>query len=95
AIDPTSIRENIEDYLDKVRPPELDVSKIRSDFENLLNDPQLKAIAGTPDIRNIDREKFIELVSSRTDLSKKDVTRIADTLYKVWQQVVSQQPPTQ
>ncbi|MGF1934052.1 MAG: MFS transporter [Nostoc sp. ChiQUE02] len=95
AIDPVSIRENIEDYLDKLRPPELDVSKIRSDFENLLNDPQLKAIAGTPDIRNIDRQKFIELVSSRTDLSKKDVNRIADTLYKVWQQVVGQQPPTQ
>ncbi|MFN6482331.1 MULTISPECIES: MFS transporter [unclassified Nostoc] len=95
AIDPVSIRENIEDYLDKLRPPELDVSKIRSDFENLLNDPQLKAIAGTPDIRNIDRQKFIELVSSRTDLSKKDVSRIADTLYKVWQQVVSQQPATQ
>ncbi|MEH2196265.1 MAG: MFS transporter [Nostoc sp.] len=95
GIDPGSIRENIEDYLDKLRPPELDVSKIRSDFENLLNDPQLKAIAGTPDIRNIDREKFIELVSSRTDLSKKDVTRIADTLYKVWQQVVSQHSPTE
>ncbi|MGV0105193.1 MFS transporter [Nostoc sp. DSM 114160] len=95
AIDPVSIRENIEEYLDKIRPPELDVSKIRSDFENLLNDPQFKAIAGTPDIRNIDRQKFIELVSSRTDLSKKDVSRIADTLYKVWQQVVSQQPATQ
>ncbi|MEA5602452.1 MFS transporter [Nostoc sp. UHCC 0252] len=95
GIDPGSIRENIEDYLDKLRPPELDVSKIRSDFENLLNDPQLKAIAGTPDIRNIDRQKFIDLVSSRTDLSKKDVTRIADTLYKVWQQVVSQQLPDQ
>ncbi|MCC5644715.1 MFS transporter [Nostoc sp. CHAB 5824] len=95
AIDPGSIRENIEDYLDRLRPPELDVSKIRSDFENLLNDPQLKAIAGTPDIRNIDRQKFIELVSSRTDLSKKDVNRIADTLYKVWQQVVGQQPPTE
>ncbi len=95
AIDPTSIRENIEDYLEKIRPPELDLSKIRSDFENLLNDPQLKAIAGTPDIRNIDRQKFIELVSSRTDLSKKDVSRIADTLYKVWQQVVSQQSPTE
>ncbi|WP_298909642.1 MFS transporter [uncultured Nostoc sp.] len=94
AIDPTSIRENVEDYLDKLRPPELDLSKIRSDFENLLNDPQLKALAGTPDIRNINRDKFIELVSSRTDLSKKDVSRIADTLYKVWQQVVSQQSPT-
>ncbi|MBD2676117.1 MULTISPECIES: MFS transporter [Nostoc] len=95
AIDPVSIRENIEDYLDKLRPPELDLSRIRSDFENLLNDPQLKAIANSPDIRNIDRQKFIDLVSSRTDLSKKDVSRIADTLYKVWQQVVSQQAPSQ
>jgi len=95
AIDPVSIRENIEDYLDKLRPPELDLSKIRSDFENLLNDPQVKAIAANPDIRNIDRQKFIDLVSSRTDLSKKDASRIADTLYKVWQQVVSQQVPNQ
>ncbi|MDZ8239787.1 MAG: MFS transporter [Nostoc sp. ChiQUE01a] len=95
AIDPVSIRENIEDYLEKLRPPELDLSRIRSDFENLLNDPQIKAIAGTPDLRNIDRQKFIDLVSSRTDLSKRDVSRIADTLYKVWQQVVSQQAPTQ
>ncbi|BAY76855.1 hypothetical protein NIES25_33130 [Nostoc linckia NIES-25] len=95
AIDPVSIRENIEDYLDKLRPPELDLSKIRSDFENLLNDPQIKAIAGSPDIRNIDRQKFIDLVSSRTDLSKKDASRISDTLYKVWQQVVSQQAPNQ
>ncbi|MCC5639586.1 MFS transporter [Nostoc sp. CHAB 5844] len=95
AIDPISIRENIEDYLEKLRPPELDVSRIRSEFEKLLNDPQLKAIAGSPDLRNIDRQKFIDLVSSRTDLSKRDVNRIADTLYSVWQQVVGQQQPVQ
>jgi len=27
AVDPTSIRESIEDYLDMLRPPELDLSK--------------------------------------------------------------------
>ncbi|BAZ02383.1 hypothetical protein NIES37_63950 [Tolypothrix tenuis PCC 7101] len=95
GIDPTSIRENVEDYLDRLRPPELDLGKIRSEFENLLKDPQFQAIAGSPDLRNIDRQKFIDLVSSRTDLSKRDVKRIADTLYKIWQQVVSQQAPAQ
>lgn len=95
AIDPVSIRENVEDYIEKLRPPELDLSNIRSEFEKLLNDPQLKEIAGSPDLRNIDRQKFIDLVSSRTDLSQRDVKRIADTLYKVWQQVVSQQQPSQ
>ncbi|MBE9006532.1 MFS transporter [Fortiea sp. LEGE XX443] len=95
AIDPVSIRENIEDYIEKLRPPELDISRIRGEFERLLNDPQLKAIAGSPDLRNIDRQKFIDLVSSRTDLSKRDVKRISDTLYSVWQQAVGQQQPGQ
>ncbi|MDB9375362.1 MFS transporter [Nodularia sphaerocarpa] len=95
AVDPTSIRENIEDYLEQLRPPELDLSNIRRDFEGLLKDPQFQSIAGSPDIRNIDRQRFIDLISSRTDLSKRDINRIADTLYNVWQQVVSQQKPTQ
>ncbi len=90
VIDPGSIKDSIEDYLEMVRPPELDLSKIRGEFEKLLNDPQLKAIAGSSDLRNIDRNKFIDLVSNRTDLSKRDVTRIAETLYGVWNSVVGQ-----
>ncbi|PMB38198.1 hypothetical protein CEN41_24045 [Fischerella thermalis CCMEE 5330] len=90
AIDPTSVREKVEDYLEMVRPPELDLNKIRGDFERLLSDPQIREMAKSGDIRNIDRQKFIDLVSSRTDLSKRDVNRIADTLYSVWQQVVGQ-----
>lgn len=95
GVDPGTIRENIEDYLEQLRPPELDVSQIRQDFENLLKDPQLQAVAGSPDLLNIDRQRFIDLVSSRTDLSKRDVNRITDVLYNVWQQVASQQQPTQ
>jgi hypothetical protein len=93
GLDPASIRDSVEDYLDTLRPPELDIQKIRSEFEKLLNDPQLKAIAGTQDLRNIDPPKFVDLVSSRTDLSKKDVKRIADQLESVWRQVVDQQAP--
>jgi hypothetical protein len=89
AIDPGTIRDNIEDYLEMLRPPELDLSKIRGEFENLLNNPQLKAVAGSADLRNIDRDKFVSLISDRTDLSKRDINRLADTLYGVWQQVVS------
>lgn len=93
AIDPTSVREKVEDYLEMVRPPELDLNKIRGDFERLLSDPQIRDMAKSGDIRSIDRQKFIDLVSSRTDLSKRDANRIADTLYSVWQQVVGQTQP--
>ncbi len=91
AIDPESIKENLEDYLDSVRPKELDVQSIRKQFESLLSDGALQSIAGAAELRNIDKQKFVELVSSRTDLSKKEVKRIADTLYDVWTQTVGSQ----
>lgn len=95
AVDPTSIRENVEDYLQMLRPPELDINKIRSEFEKLVNDPQLREVAASGDLRNIDRQKFVELVGSRTDLSKKDMNKIVDQLESVWQQVVGRQAPQQ
>lgn len=94
ALAPASIHQNIEEYIEKLRPPEIDISRIRSEFERLLSEPQFKAYASSPDLRNIDRQRFIDLVSSRTDLSKREVNRIADSLYGVWQQVISQQAPT-
>ena len=89
AVDPESIRENIENYLSALRPPELDLSNIRSQFEQLLNDPELKSIASTEGLRNINRQTFVDLVSSRTDFSKRDVNRIVDQLETVWRQVVN------
>lgn len=95
GVDSMSIRDRVEDYLDTLRPPELDLSKIRGEFEKLLSDPQLKEIAGTQDLRNIDRQRFVELVGSRTDLSKREVNKIVDQLQSVWRQVVDQQAPKQ
>ncbi|MBV6626067.1 MAG: MFS transporter [Rivularia sp. (in: Bacteria)] len=91
AIDPESIKENLEDYLDTVRPKDLDLQGIRKEFENILSDAQLDSYAGAAELRNIDKQNFVELVSSRTDLSKKEVRRIADTLYDVWRQTVGSQ----
>src|SRR5919202_574740 len=93
AIDPVSLRENIEDYIQALRPPELNLQAIRSEFENLLNDPNLKQIAGSDHLRNIDRQTFVDLVSSRSDLSKRDVNRLADQLEAAWKKTVNQLPP--
>jgi len=40
---------------------------------------------------NVDRQTFVNLVSSRTDFSKQDINRIADQLEGAWKQVVGQQ----
>jgi nucleoid DNA-binding protein len=88
GIDPETIRENLEDYLARLRPSDLDLQGIRQDFEQLLNDPELRAIASPDTLRNIDRQTFVDLVSSRTDLSKREVNRLADQLEKAWQQTI-------
>lgn len=93
AIDPTSLRETVEDYIQGLKPPELDIKSMRSEFEKLLNDPQLKSIAGE-NLPNLDRQTLVDLVSSRSDLSKRDVNRIVDQLQDAWKQVgtKAQQP---
>jgi len=100
GMDPVSIRETIEDYLDRLKPTELDISRIRGEFENLVNTPELKSLAQNAGgvgeslrdrLSHIDRQTFVNLVSSRTDLSKRDINRIVDQLEGVWQQVLSQQ----
>jgi hypothetical protein len=89
AIDPTSLRETVEDYIHSLKPPELDIKAMRGEFEKLLNDPELKAIAGE-NLPKLDRQTLIDLVSSRSDLSKRDVNRIVDQLQDVWKQVGTQ-----
>jgi len=90
AIDPTSLRENVEDYIQALKPPELDIKAMRGEFEKLLNDPQLKTIAGE-NLPKIDRQTLVDLVSSRSDLSKRDVNRIVDQLEDAWKQVEKQE----
>lgn len=92
AIDPVSLRENVEEYVQALRPPELNLQAIRQEFENLLNDPNLKEIAGSDHLRNIDRQTFVDLVSSRSDLSKRDINRLADQLEAAWKKTVDQLP---
>lgn len=93
AIDPITIRENIEDYIEKIRPAEFDLSGVRNEFETLLNSPEAKALVGSDRTRTIDRQTFVDLISSRSDLSKREVNRLADELEKIWRRSMDQQQP--
>ena len=94
AIDPVTLRETVEEYIEKLKPPELDVQGMRREFEKLLNDPQLKAIAGGENLPNLDRQTLVDLVSSRSDLSKRDVNKIVDQLLDAWKHVGREMQPT-
>lgn len=88
AIDPVSLRESVEEYVQRLQLPQLDLSKIRQDFEGILNDPQVAELADQGQLRHIDRKTFVDLVSQRTDFSREEVARLAQLLEGIWQQVV-------
>ncbi|MBC6435893.1 hypothetical protein FM036_42840 [Nostoc sp. HG1] len=89
GMDPETLRENVEEYLNKLRPPGLDVQSVRQEFEKLLDTPELRAIGNPEDLRQVDRATLVNLISSRTDLSKREVEGLADQLETAWQQTVS------
>jgi hypothetical protein len=88
GIDSESIRESIEEYVGKLRLPSFDLTRVRQDFEGLLNDPEIVALADSGQLRNIDRDTLTRLVSQRTDLSKQEVNRLVDLLETTWSQTL-------
>lgn len=89
GIDPSSVREKIEDYLSDLQLPKLDVKSIRTDLEKLISDADLKSLVDSDVLNNINRQTFVDLVSNRTDLPKRDIDRVADLLESVWQQTLN------
>ncbi|MGL5194350.1 MAG: MFS transporter, partial [Chroococcales cyanobacterium] len=93
ALDPEDIRENLEDYIQALKPAQLDLKGIRQEFENLLNEPQLHELATQGTLPDVDRESLVSLVSSRTDLSKRDINRIVDELEASWKKTKQKLQP--
>ena len=94
AIDSVSMRENVEDFLQSVKPAGLDINQIAQDFEDLLDDENLQEIVDSNSVRDIDRNTFIQLISDRSDISKKDAERIASKLESVWNKTTSKLKPS-
>jgi hypothetical protein len=89
GIDPSSIQKTLQSSLSGLKLPDLDVDKIGSQFEKLLKESDLKDLANSDLLSNIDRQTFVNLVSSRTDFSKKEIERVADKLESTWKQLTS------
>ncbi len=88
GFDPDTIQKTLQSSLDKVQLPNLNLDQLGSQFAKLLKDADLESIASSDLLKNVNRDTLTKLVSSRTDLSKKDVERITDQLEAAWKQVV-------
>jgi uncharacterized protein YfkK (UPF0435 family) len=96
GVTPENLNKFLASSLGSLELPSLNIPQIRDQFEKLLGDVDLEAIANNRDLlNNINRETLIDFVGSRTKLSPKDLNLVADQLDNVWQQVLNRQNPTE
>ncbi|MBD2388566.1 MFS transporter [Cylindrospermum sp. FACHB-282] len=95
GFDAESIRNTLQSSLKSLELPKLDVKQIRGQFDQLLKNVDLRDIGNSELLKNVNRQTFVDLASSRTDLSKEEVNQIADQLEDAWKQALNRQNPTE
>jgi len=95
GFDPEGIRNTLQSSLSSLQLPKLDITEIRSQFDQLLKDTDLQSIANSDLLKNINRQTLVDLISSRTDLSKEDINGITDQFQGAWQQALNRKNPTE
>ncbi|MCC5598440.1 MFS transporter [Nostoc favosum] len=95
GFNPEDIRTTLQSSLGSLQLPKLDITEIRNQFDQLLKDTDLQSVANNDLLRNINRQTFVDLISSRTDLSQEDINRIADQFQGAWEQALNRSNPTE
>lgn len=83
------VSDTLQEYLRSLRSPSVDIEGLEGEFERLLRDSDLASMADRDILNQLNRDTFEKLVSSRTDLSRQEVQRIADRLYSTWRKTMS------
>ncbi|MBW4552487.1 MAG: MFS transporter [Aphanocapsa sp. GSE-SYN-MK-11-07L] len=89
GIEPAMIGAKLKDSLNTLQLPKVDLAQIRQQLEAILSKADLNAIAEVDDLRNVDRQTFVDLIGKNTHLSKQETNQIVDQLEQVWQQTVA------
>ncbi len=88
--DSEDIKDTLRDYLVSLRSPALDTENLEAEFERLLSEAEVGTLGDRDALAQLDRQAFEDLVSRRTDLSRREAKRIADRLYQSWCRALGQ-----
>ncbi|MBW4559342.1 MAG: MFS transporter [Trichormus sp. ATA11-4-KO1] len=95
GLDTEGLRNTLQNSLHSLQIPNLNLAEIRSQFDKILSDVDLQSMTDSDLLKNINRQTFIDLISSRTNLSKQDVNQISEQLEDAWKQTIARQNPTE
>jgi hypothetical protein len=80
GLNPDKIQKTLQSSLNNLSVPNLDVSKLRTEFEKILQNADLKEILDSDLLHSINRQTLTDLVKKNTNLSGNDINQIAETL---------------
>ena len=84
GLDVDGLQENLQSYFSQLAPSSVDVESVEQEFERLVKSADF-GDAAKGDMPEVTRDAFVEMLSDRTNLSKREVDTVADRLYKSWQ----------
>ncbi len=92
GFEPEAIRKTITEYVGKLPSSDLDLSALKSEFERLVNNPELKN-ASAADLGKIGRDTFVNLVGRYSQLKANDLEKVVDQLESVWNKTIKDGQP--
>ncbi|GAX38112.1 apolipoprotein A1/A4/E domain-containing protein [Nodularia sp. NIES-3585] len=95
GLDSEGIKNTLQNSLKSLQIPQLNLEDIRQKFDEILSDLDLKSLGDGDLLENINRQNFIDLISSQVNLPKQQINQIADQLEEAWKQVVARKNPTE
>ncbi|MBE9199189.1 MULTISPECIES: MFS transporter [unclassified Nodularia (in: cyanobacteria)] len=95
GLDAEGFQNTLQSSLKSLQIPEINLGDVRQKFAQILSDVDLASLGDGDLLENINRETFIDLISSQGNLSKQQINQIADQLEEVWKQVIARQNPTE
>ncbi|MEH2288395.1 MFS transporter [Nostoc sp.] len=95
GFDSEGIKNTLQSSLSSLQLPKLDIKEIRSQFDQLLKDTDLQSVGNSDLLQNVNRQTFVDLISSRGDLSKEDINSLTDQFEGAWQQALNRKNPTE
>jgi len=86
AIDSATADKAIDNYLHKLQLSEGEHQELQGKFQRLVTDPEMQSLARENQMHHANRQTFVDMVVSRTDFSKQNVTQAVDQWEAFWQQ---------
>ncbi|HEY9641474.1 MAG TPA: sulfite exporter TauE/SafE family protein [Coleofasciculaceae cyanobacterium] len=92
ALQGANLEKTVQEYLETVAPPPLDLTTVQQGLAEVLQDLDLPTLAKTGTLPALNRQTFVDVIQQHTPLSPAEVEVVVNQLQELWQQLGEHYP---